>query len=144
MLAVPFWTLGESSAVDGNEVRLVSNDAKAKGTLWAHEVSDSLNHEYCRPKHACLQQCHADQWEVQFEVTVTGDNDTPGKGLAFWYTSNIMQPGILFGSEERYEGFGLLFDSYDDDGKVSQAAGIPVLTLDVAAERQPHHYGLDQ
>jgi len=96
---VPFWTLGESSAVDGNEVRLVSNDAKAKGTLWAHE------------------QCHADQWEVQFEVTVTGDNDTPGKGLAFWYTSNIMQPGILFGSEERYEGFGLLFDSYDDDGK---------------------------
>ena len=28
-----------------------------------------------------------------------------------------MAPGILFGSEERYEGFGLLFDSYDDDGK---------------------------
>jgi len=33
------------------------------------------------------------------------------------YTSNVMAPGILFGSEERYEGFGLLFDSYDDDGK---------------------------
>lgn len=96
---VPFWTLGESAMVDGNDVRLISNNPKEKGTLWAHE------------------QCHADQWEVQFEVTITGENDTPGKGLGFWYTSNIMSPGILFGSEERYEGFGLLFDSYDDDGK---------------------------
>jgi len=96
---VPFWTLGENAMVEGTEVKLIDNEVKAKGTLWANE------------------QCHADQWEVQFELTVTGETDTPGKGLGFWYTSNIMQPGILFGSEERYEGFGLLFDSYDDDGK---------------------------
>jgi len=96
---VPFWTLGESASVDGSEVKLIGRDQKAKGTMWANE------------------QCHADQWTAEFSVTVTGESDTPGKGLAFWYTSNIMQPGILFGSEERYEGFGLLFDSYDDDGK---------------------------
>lgn len=96
---VPFWTLGESAFVDGTDVHLVGKDARMKGTLWANE------------------QNHADQWEVKFEVSVNGNADKPGKGLAFWYTSNIMAPGILFGSEERYEGFGLLFDSYDDDGK---------------------------
>jgi len=41
---------------------------------------------------------------VKFEISVNGNADKPGKGLAFWYTSNIMAPGILFGSEERYEG----------------------------------------
>merc|ERR1711990_755121 len=91
---VPFWTLGESAFVDGSDVHLVGKDPRMKGTLWANE------------------QNHADQWEVKFEVSVNGNVDKPGKGLAFWYTSNIMSPGILFGSEERYEGFGLLFDSY--------------------------------
>lgn len=96
---VNYWTIGESASVDGSDVKLIPRDAKSKGTLWANE------------------QCHADQWEVQFTFTVTGEPDAPGKGMGFWYTSNIMAPGILFGSEERYEGFGLLFDSYDDDGK---------------------------
>jgi len=96
---VPYWSLSELATVEGNDVKLIPRDSKSKGLMWANE------------------QCHADQWEVQFEFTVTGETDAPGKGLGFWYTSNIMAPGILFGSEERYEGFGLLFDSYDDDGK---------------------------
>merc|ERR1712159_173860 len=96
---VPYWTIGETTAVEGSEVKLIGRDSRAKGTIWANE------------------QCHADQWEAQFELTVTGESESPGKGLGFWYTSNIMSPGILFGSEERYEGFGLLFDSYNDDGK---------------------------
>jgi len=96
---VPFWTLGESAKVTGKDVVLIGKTPKAKGTLWTSEA------------------CHADQWEAQFEMTVTGDSESPGKGFAFWYTTSAMQPGILFGSEERYEGFGLLFDSHDDDGK---------------------------
>jgi len=96
---VPHWNLGEQAVVDGIDVKLIGRDAKSKGTIWATE------------------QCHADQWEAKFDLTITGDSETPGKGLAFWYTTSVMKAGILFGSEERYEGFGLLFDSYDDDGK---------------------------
>merc|ERR1711977_764829 len=50
---VPYWTLGESSFVDGSDVHLIGKDPKTKGTFWANE------------------QCHADQWEVQFKVEVS-------------------------------------------------------------------------
>jgi mannose-binding lectin 1 len=60
---------------------------------------------------------HADGWEMQFLVQTTGEADSPGKGLAFWYTNQPLEVGTLYGSDERFEGFGLLFDSHDDDGK---------------------------
>ena len=55
------------------------------------------------------------------QVNQNGENaetSTPGKGLAFWYTTKALGTGILYGAEERYTGLGLLFDSFDDDGKV--------------------------
>jgi len=97
--AVAGWDLGESATVDGSDIKLIDRTAKTKGTIWTS------------------QQCHADQWEASFQLTINGDAENAGKGLGFWYTTSVMKPGILFGSDERYEGFGLLFDSYDDDGK---------------------------
>merc|ERR1711935_843705 len=91
--------VGASRFISGSEVELTGNEENSVGAIWSKEVN------------------HADGWEMQFLVQTTGEADSPGKGLAFWYTANVMSPGILFGSEERYEGFGLLFDSYDDDGK---------------------------
>merc|ERR1719409_163038 len=61
----PSWTLGEGAVVDGTQVKLTTKAAKAKGTLWSNE------------------QCHADQWEAQFQVAVDGESETPGKGFGF-------------------------------------------------------------
>merc|ERR1712159_220670 len=35
--------------------------------------------------------------------------------MAFWYTKNLEPPGILYGSNEKFNGLGVLFDSFDDD-----------------------------
>eukprot|EP00658_Telonema_sp_P-2_P019861 TRINITY_DN17814_c0_g2_i2.p1 TRINITY_DN17814_c0_g2~~TRINITY_DN17814_c0_g2_i2.p1 ORF type:complete len:469 (+),score=150.99 TRINITY_DN17814_c0_g2_i2:61-1467(+) len=81
------------------EVELTTADANSVGAMWSQELN------------------HADGWEVTFQLQVTGEPESPGKGLAFWYTNTPLEVGTLYGSDERYEGFGLLFDSYDDDGK---------------------------
>jgi mannose-binding lectin 1 len=80
-------------------VELTGNEENSVGAIWSKEVN------------------HADGWEMQFLVSTTGEADSPGKGLAFWYTNAPLEVGTLYGSDERFEGFGLLFDSHDDDGK---------------------------
>jgi len=91
--------VGASRFISGSEVELTGNEENSVGAIWSKEVN------------------HADGWEMQFLVQTTGEADSPGKGLAFWYTNQPLEVGTLYGSDERFEGFGLLFDSHDDDGK---------------------------
>lgn len=84
---------------DSQEVELTTSSENSVGAMWSKEVN------------------HADGWELHFKVHVSGEPESTGKGLAFWYTNTPLEVGTLYGSDERYEGFGLLFDSYDDDGK---------------------------
>jgi mannose-binding lectin 1 len=91
--------VGASRFIGGSEVELTANEENSVGAIWSKEVN------------------HADGWEMQFLVQTTGEADSPGKGLAFWYTNQPLEVGTLYGSDERFEGFGLLFDSHDDDGK---------------------------
>merc|ERR1712166_855265 len=81
------------------EFELTTTDENSVGAMRSKEVN------------------HADGWEMQFLVHVSGEPESTGKGLAFWYTNTPLEVGTLYGSDERYEGFGLLFDSHDDDGK---------------------------
>jgi hypothetical protein len=41
------------------------------------------------------------------------------EGIAFWYTRDSAQLGPVFGSRNAWDGLGVLFDTYDNDGKVS-------------------------
>ena len=39
---------------------------------------------------------------------------------AIWFTENEGKTGPVFGSSDRWNGLGLLFDSFDNDGQVSE------------------------
>jgi len=90
---------GAHFSTQSQEFELTTNAENSVGAIWSKEVN------------------HADGWEMQFLVHVSGEPESTGKGLAFWYTNTPLEVGTLYGSDERYEGFGLLFDSHDDDGK---------------------------
>merc|ERR1712166_447247 len=90
---------GAHFSTQSQEFELTTNAENSVGAIWSKEVN------------------HADGWEMQFLVHVSGEPESTGKGLAFWYTNQPLEVGTLYGSDERFEGFGLLFDSHDDDGK---------------------------
>lgn len=72
-------------------------DSGAKGAAWVTERVTQKS------------------WEVRLWIKVEGEKEKPGKGMGFWFTKNPEKPGILYGSNEKFDGLGLLFDSFDDD-----------------------------
>jgi hypothetical protein len=40
-----------------------------------------------------------------------------GDGMAFWYTAAMSKDGSFFGSDEKFKGLVVYFDSYDNDGQ---------------------------
>ena len=40
---------------------------------------------------------------------------------AVWFTEELGKPGPVFGSSDKWKGMGLFFDSFDNDGEVSNA-----------------------
>ena len=48
---------------------------------------------------------------------VNGRGRIGADGLAFWYTTQPGVEGPVFGSSDKWNGFGLFFDSFDNDNK---------------------------
>lgn len=57
-------------------------------------------------------------WEVEFQFRISGVSRLGADGLAFWYTTKKPNStGPLFGSEQLFDGLGVIVDTYDNDGK---------------------------
>lgn len=56
-------------------------------------------------------------WEFEVHFRISGRERMGADGLAFWYTTERMIAGNVFGSKDRWNGLGLIFDSYDNDNK---------------------------
>ena len=81
-------------------IRLTPSVKASSGSIWS-----SVPNKYAN-------------WEVDFSFRVGGRNKIGGDGLAFWYAKD---PGIIgpaFGSKDTWDGLGVIFDTYDNDGKV--------------------------
>ena len=70
-------------SADAGDLVLTEAGAGQKGQAWISQpVAES-------------------SWEVRFWVSATGD---VGKGMAFWYTQAAEPAGILYGSNEKFNG----------------------------------------
>ncbi|GAU93937.1 hypothetical protein RvY_05791-2 [Ramazzottius varieornatus] len=58
-------------------------------------------------------------WDVEMSIRVSGNGRIGADGLAFWYATDRMQEGDAFGSRTSWNGLGLFFDSFDNDGKMN-------------------------
>ena len=53
-----------------------------------------------------------------FEFSAGSDVRNGADGMAFWYTSSTLELGPVFGANNYFDGLGIFFDTYDNDGKV--------------------------
>jgi mannose-binding lectin 1 len=59
-----------------------------------------------------------DWWEVDIAFRVSGRGRIGADGLAFWFTTEKGDyNGEVFGSSDRWNGLGVIFDSFDNDNK---------------------------
>ncbi|XP_053621298.1 protein ERGIC-53 [Plodia interpunctella] len=98
--SVPFWEYGGNAIASGESVRLAPSLRSQKGAIWSK------------------QPLNFDWWEVDIMFKVTGRGRIGADGLAFWYTTSRGDyTGEVFGSSDRWNGLGIIFDSFDNDNK---------------------------
>eukprot|EP00656_Telonema_subtile_P056164 TRINITY_DN8914_c0_g1_i2.p1 TRINITY_DN8914_c0_g1~~TRINITY_DN8914_c0_g1_i2.p1 ORF type:complete len:438 (+),score=118.29 TRINITY_DN8914_c0_g1_i2:106-1419(+) len=104
----PKWELGPKNwkmfgtskfDADSKAVTLVDEDPKHEGRVWSR------------------RNFKAGAWIMEFGLRVVGHGSEHdmGKGVGFWITERREKPGQLYGSEEKFKGVGVFFDTFDDD-----------------------------
>ncbi|XP_055332626.1 protein ERGIC-53-like [Paramacrobiotus metropolitanus] len=99
--SVPFWDVGGHAIASDDQIRLAPSLKARKGYMW---TKNPVNFEW---------------WEVEMNFRVSGSGRVGADGLAFWYATERMQEGDAFGSKTTWNGLGIFFDSFDNDGKMN-------------------------
>jgi len=96
---VPFWEHKGNAIASPDNVRVTPSLKSQKGMIWN---KNQLTFKW---------------WEVEMWFRVTGRGRIGADGLALWYTTDRMEDGPVFGSKDKWNGLGVLFDSFDNDNK---------------------------
>lgn len=95
---IPFWRYGGSAVATDNYIRLVPAIGSRTGYIYNTEPMN------------------LEDFEVVFEFNIHNTISPGADGLGFWYVKEIEKVGSLYGQAEDFEGFGLIFDTYDNNG----------------------------
>uniref|UniRef100_A0A8C3LJN9 Lectin, mannose binding 1 n=1 Tax=Chrysolophus pictus TaxID=9089 RepID=A0A8C3LJN9_CHRPC len=82
-----------------DQIRITTSLKSQKGSVWTKNKSIF---EY---------------WEVEVTFRVTGRGRIGADGLAIWFTEEQGMEGPVFGAADKWNGVGIFFDSFDNDGK---------------------------
>eukprot|EP00062_Callorhinchus_milii_P017432 gi/632969817/ref/XP_007901294.1/ PREDICTED: protein ERGIC-53 [Callorhinchus milii] len=102
--SIAFWTHSGNAIPSADQVRITPSLRSQKGSVW---TKSKVNFEH---------------WETQVTFRVTGRGRVGADGLAIWYTSEQGLDGPVFGASEPWNGVGIFFDSFDNDGKKNNPA----------------------
>jgi hypothetical protein len=92
------WETGAGAVVEGDFVRLTPNLPGRTGYLWSRYANTASS-----------------DWQMTVEFKISGDELGGGEGLAWWYTEKRML-GPVFGSADYWNGLGIFFDTFNNDG----------------------------
>nr|XP_033789420.1 protein ERGIC-53 [Geotrypetes seraphini] len=96
---VPFWVHTGSAIPSADQIRITPSLKSQRGSVWTKSVSLFEN------------------WETQVAFRVTGRGRVGADGLAIWFTEHQGFDGNVFGAADSWNGVGIFFDSFDNDGK---------------------------
>ncbi|GAB1301821.1 Protein ERGIC-53 [Apodemus speciosus] len=101
---VPFWAHTGNAIPSADQIRITPSLKSQRGSVWTKAKAAFEN------------------WEVEVTFRVTGRGRIGADGLAIWYTENQGLDGPVFGSADMWNGVGIFFDSFDNDGKKNNPA----------------------
>ncbi|XP_051866183.1 protein ERGIC-53 [Pristis pectinata] len=96
---IPFWAHAGNAIPSADQVRITPSLKSQKGSVW---TKNKLSFE---------------NWEIEVTFRVTGRGRVGADGLAVWYTAGQGLDGPVFGAADSWNGLGIFFDSFDNDGK---------------------------
>ncbi|NXR03128.1 LMAN1 protein, partial [Sagittarius serpentarius] len=91
-----------------DQIRITTSLKSQRGSVWTKNKSIF---EY---------------WEVEVTFRVTGRGRIGADGLAIWFTEEQGLEGPVFGAADKWNGVGIFFDSFDNDGKKNNPGVIVV------------------
>uniref|UniRef100_A0A8C4QPN6 L-type lectin-like domain-containing protein n=2 Tax=Eptatretus burgeri TaxID=7764 RepID=A0A8C4QPN6_EPTBU len=93
------WRPQGNAVVSKNKIRLASALQDQRGAIWAADPLTFPN------------------WQAEASLQITGRGRVGADGLAFWFTERPGGQGPVYGVEDRWNGLGVFFDSFDNDRK---------------------------
>uniref|UniRef100_A0A8C7ND11 L-type lectin-like domain-containing protein n=1 Tax=Oncorhynchus mykiss TaxID=8022 RepID=A0A8C7ND11_ONCMY len=91
-----------------DQVRITPSLRSQKGSVWAKNT------------------VNFDHWEAEVTFRVSGRGRMGADGLAIWFTTAQGLDGPVYGAADNWNGIGIFFDSFDNDGKKNNPAVLVV------------------
>jgi len=93
------WKTFGTAVVQPEGVRLTENRQSEQGAIW------------------CYSPTNFEDWEVSVSFFAGSSNFLGADGLGIWYTKERGFLGPVFGNKDKFTGFGIIMDSFDNDGR---------------------------
>uniref|UniRef100_A0A3B5KYE0 Lectin, mannose-binding, 1 n=1 Tax=Xiphophorus couchianus TaxID=32473 RepID=A0A3B5KYE0_9TELE len=97
---IPFWIHSGNAIPSADQVRITPSLRSQRGSVW---TKNKVNFE---------------NWEAEVTFRVSGRGRMGADGLAMWFTGEQGLDGPVYGAADTWNGIGVFFDSFDNDGKV--------------------------
>ncbi|XP_065100050.1 protein ERGIC-53 [Paramisgurnus dabryanus] len=105
---IPFWVHTGNAIPSSDQVRITPSLRSQKGSVWTKSP------------------VHFENWEAEVAFRVSGRGRMGADGLAIWFTTSQGLDGPVYGAADQWNGVGIFFDSFDNDGKKNNPAVIVV------------------
>uniref|UniRef100_A0A3Q2U246 Lectin, mannose-binding, 1 n=1 Tax=Fundulus heteroclitus TaxID=8078 RepID=A0A3Q2U246_FUNHE len=102
--SIPFWIHSGNAIPSADQVRITPSLRSQRGSVW---TKNKVSFEH---------------WEAELTFRVSGRGRMGADGLAVWFTSEQGLDGPVYGAADRWNGLGVFFDSFDNDGKKNNPA----------------------
>ncbi|XP_074546441.1 protein ERGIC-53 [Halichoeres trimaculatus] len=102
--SIPFWVHSGNAIPSADQVRITPSLRSQRGSVW---TKNRVSFEH---------------WEAEVTFRVSGRGRMGADGLAMWFTAEQGLDGPVYGAADKWNGVGVFFDSFDNDGKKNNPA----------------------
>ncbi|XP_036385154.1 protein ERGIC-53 isoform X1 [Megalops cyprinoides] len=102
--SIPFWVHTGNAIPSADQIRITPSLRSQKGSVWTKNTVSFEN------------------WEAEVTFRISGRGRMGADGLAVWFTAGQGLEGPVYGAADSWNGVGIFFDSFDNDGKKNNPA----------------------
>ncbi|KII64941.1 VIP36-like protein [Thelohanellus kitauei] len=102
------WTTSGTALISSDKIILTSDTKSQAGSIWLLKVRFLI----------IFLPVHFRNWRVKIDFRIHSEGKKLfGDGLAFWYIKSYADTGSVYGVNERFNGLGIILDTYPNHEK---------------------------